>query len=83
MRPPAPRLVDVEAEEVIEEIVTRRDLGEDPLHIRALLIAAGRRGLRFCRSPTRSRASSKVAGASTVNQGDAAGLANTRLRTLW
>ena len=48
-----PRLVDVEAEEMVEEIVPRRDLREDPLHVRALCIAAGGRRLRFAPSPTR------------------------------
>ena len=38
----APPAVDVEAEEVIQEVVPRGDLGEDAPHVRALLGAARR-----------------------------------------
>ena len=48
-RASSPRLVDVEAEEVVEQIVARRDLREDPLHVRALLVAARGRCLRLGR----------------------------------
>ena len=48
-RAASPRLVDVETEKMVEEIVPRRDLREDPLHVRALGISSSGRCLRLGR----------------------------------
>ena len=43
----APAAVEIRAQEVVEQIVARRDLREDPAHVRPLRVAAGRRVQRF------------------------------------
>ena len=48
-RAPTPRAIDVHAEEMIEEIVPRRDLGEDPPHVPLLLRPSRRRRIRELR----------------------------------
>src|SRR5689334_2735268 len=47
--PTAPGLVNVEAEQVVKEVVARRDLGKDPLDIRPLFVSPGGRRQGLCR----------------------------------
>ena len=65
-RLPAPGPVDVEAEEMIEQIVARRDLRKDALHVRALRLATGGGRLRLRRLQLADGHRRKVPGRMTV-----------------
>ncbi len=72
---PAPRAIDVRAEQMVEQIVARRDLGENPAHVSALLRPACRRRIGDAVPPIPVRPRGKTHPASDPRQADGPRLA--------